>query len=788
MNAGTQRLMLGAFLLSGYAALTWEMSWVRQLVSLFGVTWFAITTILTVFMGGIALGSVIAGRLVDRRGWPPLLVFAVLEAFLAVYGLSFSHLLAGVESIYLAVAVGDLSFWSHAALRFLFGALILLPPTLASGATLPAAAKAFIQADASIGRGMAWLYGANVVGAATGCVVTTFFTIGLFGYPGTAWIGAAANGLAGVLALVAWRMQKAPAPKPRPASAPTVWTTQARVVAVAYFTVGFCSLSGEVLWSRAFSQFGFNPTTYTFGMVLGAFLVGHGLGSLLLFPVLVKRFRAERLFGGMQAVIGVLTLLCVLSLIPRVPMEPMQLLRNVGIILPTQRAWLLIAAVMVPAMLSGALFPLASRLSIKGLDGLGTGVGSLAALSTVGGIAGSFFTGFLFMPLLGAIHCLLVIAGLNLVAAAWSVWALTGMGPKTKALGASAAVAVGVLVSVLLVPNHVHLVLFEGETLVAFGEGRNSSTGITSDPRFGNILLVHGERVKGGGSSVNLTAVLHPEARDAAILGLGTGAVAAEALRLQQLDTVTAVDIDGDLPEFIPWMRGDDMVMFQPPRWSFVENDGRHWLLTTDRKVDILINDAAIYAWYLELSTLEFNRLARSRLEPEGIYAGRLHNLRITEEAFRREVATFLEVFPNAAIWGLSEDICMLIGRNGDLPVDEAPPGHHGGYAATLWYDAEQMRALAAGQTLITDAYPLHIPDTFVPYDELPLLEYAAPGAAPEGEPIGDREQELRHTPGQKRPEAGPSIPAPPYYAPLRRGRVRCRGRTLSRPAPAWSG
>ena len=203
MNAGTQRLMLGAFLLSGYAALTWEMSWVRQLVSLFGVTWFAITTILTVFMGGIALGSVIAGRLVDRRGWPPLLVFAVLEAFLAVYGLSFSHLLAGVESIYLAVAVGDLSFWSHAALRFLFGALILLPPTLASGATLPAAAKAFIQADASIGRGMAWLYGANVVGAATGCVVTTFFTIGLFGYPGTAWIGAAANGLAGVLALVA---------------------------------------------------------------------------------------------------------------------------------------------------------------------------------------------------------------------------------------------------------------------------------------------------------------------------------------------------------------------------------------------------------------------------------------------------------------------------------------------------------------------------------------------------------------------------------------------------------
>ena len=210
-------------------------------------------------------------------------------------------------------------------------------------------------------------------------------------------------------------------------------------------------------------------------------------------------------------------------------------------------------------------------------------------------------------------------------------------------------------------------------------------------------------------------------------------------------------------------MRGEGMALFVPPRFEFVENDGRHHLLTSATTYDIIVNDEAIYAWYLELSTREFNELARSRLKPEGIYTGRLHNWRVTEEALRREFATFLEVFPNAAYWGISEDIGMLVGRNGDLPVDgSADPTAR--IPGTLWYDAQQLAALSEGYEVITDAHPLHIPDTFLSKDRYPLLEYTSPRSIPEDEgvnvPSNEADRGQPRAPGYRgRPMGGRSSP-----------------------------
>jgi spermidine synthase len=671
---------------------------------------------------------------------PPLLLFAALEASLALYGLGFSHLLGAVEGGYLALARGaDVSFAAHAALRFAFGALLLAPPTLASGATLPAAAKAFVREDARLGGGLAALYGANVVGAALGAGATVFFTIGLLGYPGTATLGAWANGLAAVAAVAAHRWMRARVPPATAGAGPRVWTPAARVVALTYFVVGFGSLSGELLWSRVFSQVGFNPATSTFGLVLLTFLLGHGLGSGLVFPLLARKVPARRLFAALPVFAGVASAASVLGLLPRFDsMQPVGLLRQLGVVLPAARAWLLIPAVGLPAMASGVMFPLASRLSIRGVRGLGTGVGSLAALSTVGGIAGSFLTGFWLMPALGAVHCVFLVAAATVLVGVWSGAALADP-PRSRrgpwlATGATLAVTAALWFAV---PNHASLILFPDEELVAFGEGRNSSTAVVRNPELGHFLLVHGERVKGGGTSVDLAVRLLEAPSEVVILGLGTGSVAAEALQVDAVQRVTAVDIDGELPEFIPWMRGEAMGRFVPPRFRFVENDGRHFLLTHELQADLLVNDAAIYAWYLELSTLQFNRLARSRLAPEGIYAGRLHLWRISDQAFRREIATFVEVFPNAALWRLSDDIGMIVGRNGDLPVDRPLSG--GDMPWTLWHDAAELRAIAAGQALITDAFPLHIPDTFLSEDRYPLLEYTSPRAFPEEERHGVR-------------------------------------------------
>jgi len=720
---------------SGYAALNYEMAWMRQLVSLFGVTYFAITTILTVFMAGIALGSVLVGRMIDRTSWSPLAVFAALEVFLAVYAQVFPHALGGVEQLYLDLAVGDdTSFFTHAILRFVFGALILLPPTIACGGTLPAASKAFVRADDRIGRDVASLYGANLVGAAAGCLVTTYFTIGLWGYPATAWMGTGANLTAALLALGAlWLVRDAaPAPAGSTEHGPGPWRPGAAVVGVGYFAVGFCALGIEILWTRAVSQFGFNPATYVFGLVLVTFLAGHAVGAQGLFPALIRRYPPTRLFGWFIFGFAGMGLLSVLLLIPRPgDMTAVAFLRDIGLVLPVERIWLIFPGVFLPAMFSGALFPLASRLSIRNRGGVGRGVGSLVALSTVGGIAGSLLTGFWLMPALGTMRCLLMFAALAALAGIWSTWALAGMDPvarRRRALPATAVTFVGLIGLLAAVPSHAHLLLFPGEEVKSFSEGRNSSTAVVDHPTAGRFMLTHGERLKGGGSNIILAAAMHPAARRVAVIGLGTGRVAAVALGLGRFERVTAVDINGDLPDIIPLMLGEDHGRFRTDAFRFVENDGRHFLLTGSEQFDIIVNDAALYAWYLELSTLEFNRIAEGRLAPDGLYLGRLHLWRITDDAFRREIATFIEVFPNAALWKLSDDIAMLVGRNGDLPLDsgvvlDMPADER----PVLWYDADGLAELAAGERLITDDHPLHVPHTFHSNDQYQIIEYIAP-------------------------------------------------------------
>jgi spermidine synthase len=237
-----------------------------------------------------------------------------------------------------------------------------------------------------------------------------------------------------------------------------------------------------------------------------------------------------------------------------------------------------------------------------------------------------------------------------------------------------------------------------------------------------------------------LASRLHPAARRAAVIGMGTGTVVAQAMAGTDLTQIVAVDIDGNLPALSPWILGPRAAGFVPPRFRFVEDDGRHFLRTGREPFDIIVNDAAIYAWYLELSTLEFNRLVQRRLAPEGLYVGRLHLNRITPEALANEIATFLAVFPNAAFWQASSDIGMLVGRNGSQPVDgrefvveSARLGNR------LAWDAAALRARAETGRLITDRRPLHIPDTFLEYDAHPIIEFTRPGLLPHGEEFDPR-------------------------------------------------
>jgi len=107
----------GLFVFSGACGLVYEVVWSRLLVQVFGVTAFAVSTVLVSYMGGMALGATLLGRKADaaRR---PLLMFALLEAGVGGYALVLPLLLRAVDAVYGGVfpAIPD-SFALRSAIR-----------------------------------------------------------------------------------------------------------------------------------------------------------------------------------------------------------------------------------------------------------------------------------------------------------------------------------------------------------------------------------------------------------------------------------------------------------------------------------------------------------------------------------------------------------------------------------------------------------------------------------------------------------------------------------------------
>src|SRR5439155_19727030 len=137
------------------------------------------------------------------------------------------------------------------------------------------------------------------------------------------------------------------------------------------------------------------------------------LGGSALAARRVDRGRAPGLALGLVQLGVALSVLLGLAILDELPYAFVRVFRLAGgrydVLLPLEFA-LSGSAMFLPALLSGATFPLAVRLVAEGgpIDA-GRPVGRLYALNTTGAIGGSFLAGFGLIPLVG-IHGTLVLA------------------------------------------------------------------------------------------------------------------------------------------------------------------------------------------------------------------------------------------------------------------------------------------------------------------------------------------------------------------------------------------
>src|SRR3990172_11346183 len=195
-------LILLIFFLSGASGLIYEIVWTRLLSLVFGVSSFAISTVLTVFMAGLGIGGYTFGKLIDKRG-NPLKVYALLEILIGLYAILLPNIFSLTEWLYikLHVLTGG-SFLLLSAERFLISFFILIFPTTMMGGTLPVISRFLIKSENRIGVDTGVIYSLNTFGAVAGCIITGFYLIEVIGVTQSLYLAAVLNLIAGAGAYI----------------------------------------------------------------------------------------------------------------------------------------------------------------------------------------------------------------------------------------------------------------------------------------------------------------------------------------------------------------------------------------------------------------------------------------------------------------------------------------------------------------------------------------------------------------------------------------------------------
>jgi spermidine synthase len=689
-------------LASGACSLVYETVWLRELRLVFGASTTASAVVVACFVGGLGAGALLFGKRAD--GHPrPLALYSLLEGGIALSAAATPFLLWLVRASYVAVggtrALGGVG---GSTVRLLLSAVVFALPTVLMGGTLPAVARAVESHDDRGRRLVAVLYGANTLGAVTGCMLSTFLLFETFGNRLTLWIACLVNLLvAGAARILSRAVPETGAPTTEaPATgergAPAWFALAASAVA------GFVFCLMELVWYRMLGPL-LGGTVFTFGLVLALALLGIGLGGVAYGVQSRKRATTASAFAWTCLAEAVCVAvpyalgdrLAILAVVLR-PVDSLSFARYVG-------AWAAVAGIVVlpAAFVSGIQFPLLVGLLGRGDERVGRDVGRVYATNTVGAIAGSLAGGFGLIPLLTAPGCwrliVLLLVALGACAMALDVRRrpLVALAPGLLAVVALALLrATGptavwrhnpigagrVNASALATPNEARN--WERLRRRAIGweaEGRESSVAIAQEN--GLAFVVNGKtdgNARGDASTQVMLglvgALLHPHPTRAMVIGLGTGESAGW---LADIPTMTAVDVAELEPAILEVARRSEVAnrhALLNPKVHVEIGDARELLLTSRQPFDLVVSEPSnpYRAGIASLFTREYYEAAASRLGEDGLFLQWIQAYGVHSQTIHTVYATLHSVFPEVETWELMTGDMLLVGAKKPIDHDVA--------------------------------------------------------------------------------------------------------------------
>ncbi len=685
--------------LSGFSALIYQVLWMKQLGLLFGNTSHAAGATLAAFFAGLAVGSWFWGKR-SAQCRNPLRIYAGLELGVAITALLYFVVMKGYHVIYpelyQSVHSGAWLFW----IKFLLALVLIFPPAFCMGGTIPVMGQHAIQNPSQFGSTSALLYGINTLGATLGALLAGFFMPLWFGFQATCFIAMGITVIVAVLAFLVSRSSSASRVvevSKNEDEASTVgldavngYKRDKHRVAlwVICFLSGFGVLALEVLWTRMFALV-LENSVYTFAAILVVVLSCLAGGSFISSVLARRKWSPNLVLTVLLALSGIS-----IALTPTAFME----LTDSFQYLALKAMWvdfvfilfkICVLTIGSPALMLGTIFPYLMKTEEQYATSPGKSLGHLATINTVGAVLGSLVCAFLFLEQFGMWRSMQIVGGIYFLMA-------IGM-PSVSGRAGIAFKGVSVVGLVLLftalnpsqLPVTGALQGHKDEVTLKAWEGSDCTVSVV---RSNDGLAIKINSDYGLGSSngrtrqacqAEIPLMLKPDAKSVFFLGMGTGISAGAALsdRFPQVERVVTCELSPKVitaaKEYMTHVDGVDLTngLFTDSRSTVLTEDGRHYLMATQEKFDVI--DADLFVPYRSgagsLYTKEHFESVKDRLKSGGIFVQWLPAYQVTEFEFHVIGRTMLEVFDQVSIWRCDfapfNEVVAFVGHQGGAPL-----------------------------------------------------------------------------------------------------------------------
>lgn len=800
-------VLYGCFFLSGLAGLIYEVVWSRYLALFLGSTGEAHVIILSTYMGGLALGAHLFGKRADRAA-NALRLYVLLELGIGVLGLLYPRLFEPIRQLYLAwVRVMGMSPAAMHGGALLCSIVMILVPTTLMGGTLPVLGRFLIRSEESIGNRIASLYYLNSFGAVLGSLIGGFWLLRVAGLELSMIVAAVLN-LTAALGARALAQIDAAQPVFPPAKSETAASgggetvgagqseeeieghssarglrNPAAIALVVITLSGFASMVYEVAWIRLLTLV-LGSSTFSFALMLSAFISGITLGSFLL--SFKKRDRGHfALLGWSEVGIGLTALLTIL-VYQRLPLILNHWQTNLS---PSEHTYgvyqsirfvLCFLVMLLPTVLMGMTLPAASRVVARGIATLGRRVGDVFALNTIGTLTGAAVGGFVLLPWIGLRHMVEFAVALNVALGLWVLASEAARGASKSSPAPSAglfggprrrsfliAAALSVLVPAVYLAAapewdvrtftagafriRQRIPSFEefqsrikSRQVLYYKDGTDSTVAVCRDPGENDgkqlTLFINGKPDASTGRDLitqkliaHLPLMLHANPEQVLVVGLGSGGTAGVASLYDDAKHVDCIELIPEVIEAASLFRESNLGVMNNPKVSIIHQDAKTYLQVTDRRYDVIINEPT-NPWITGVAglfTQEYFAMCRERLKDDGLFLQWIQCYELLDPSFYGILATFNDTFPYSTLFNFSATDTAIVGSlrpfGPDFPRMErlaASPGIRDDLATV---GIRGILPLLSMQVYAKNDTPgPYTPGRGVYSDLFPLLEYEA--------------------------------------------------------------